>query len=131
MSTINFYDQTGDIDSITIIERINNDVADKNLIKANALFVEPLSKKFFWETFYNFSNRVESGERTVLDIVDFDNTINPFLSREYENTLLYNRIGSRFAIKQGFSAQFDFSLFYFFYIRYQYDQPFKHQGRLN
>ncbi len=93
-STINFYNQDATIDSTTIIERINNDVADKNLIKANALFVEPLSKKFFFETFYNFSNRVESGERTVLDIEDFENTLNPFLSREYENTLLYNRIGS-------------------------------------
>lgn len=93
-SIIDYFNTQGVLDSNVIINRINQDVADKTLLKANALYVEPLSKKFFLQGFYNFSNRIESGDREVQELNDGIYDLNPFLTRSYQNTIQYNRIGS-------------------------------------
>jgi len=58
------------------------------------MYVEPLSKKFFWQTFYNFSRREETGDREVVDIDEGRREINPLLSRDFENIITLNRLGS-------------------------------------
>ena len=68
------------MDSVSLIDQINNSLANKNQFKANALFVEPLSKKFFFQSFFNHSTRVEDGDRDVFDITQEGQKINGFLS---------------------------------------------------
>lgn len=92
-STSTFFEPQS-TDSISLIKRINTDNQDKKLLKANAIYVEPLSKVFFSQTFYNFSNRIETGDRTVDDIEGNNNILNEFLSRDYENTIQLHRLGS-------------------------------------
>lgn len=93
-SLTNFFDKSGGIESVLNIDQINDNVADKKLFKMNALFVEPLSKKFFFQTFYNFRNRLEMGNRTVEDIENDQKALNENLSRDYDNTIKYNRGGA-------------------------------------
>ncbi len=68
----------------------NDDLAKKNMLKANALYVEPLAQKIFWKSFYNYSDRNESGSRVVKDFDEIDG----LLSRSYNNDILLNRAGS-------------------------------------
>ena len=76
------------------LDQNNINDADKVVFKANALYVEPLSQKFFWQTFYNFRNRNENGDRMVTDFADNIESLNTDLSRRYDNTIQYNRAGT-------------------------------------
>ena len=91
-----FYNEAGVNDNSIFLRQINDDVIDKYVIKANALFSEPLSKKIFWKVFYNFSSRNENGSRYVDDINQSDNNLvrNNNLSRIYENSILNQRAGT-------------------------------------
>ena len=93
-SNTQFFDKSGIVESTLNINQVNNNIADKKLFKANALFVEPLSKKFFLQTFYNFRNRKEFGNRKVQDVENDQKALNENLSREYDNTIRYNRAGA-------------------------------------
>lgn len=84
------------VDSVSLIDQINRSVASKNQFKANALFVEPLNKKFFFQTFYNHSTRIEDGDRDVFDITNETETVNGFLSRVFENRIQLDRLGALF-----------------------------------
>ncbi|GAB4014334.1 TonB-dependent receptor [Spirosoma migulaei] len=66
----------------------------RNEYKASLLYVEPFAKKFFWESFYNFSLRYDEVDRDVLNVGDAASTRNDSLSRYYKNNYLYNRLGS-------------------------------------
>ena len=92
-STTDFLNAESPIDQL-VLNQSNDNLANKNVFKANALFVEPLSKKFFLQSFYNFRNRVEDGEREVNDLEGGERNINVDLSRSYENTINYHRAGS-------------------------------------
>lgn len=92
-SVNNFY-QDEVIDSVSLIDQINNSIANKNQFKANALYVEPLSKKFFFQTFFNHSTRIEDGDRNVNDINNETTVTNEFLSRTFENQIQLNRLGA-------------------------------------
>ncbi len=89
-----FYNALGEVDSVTNVNQTTINDATKTLFKGNALYVEPLSKKFFLQNFYNFSQRLEDGDRDVNDIEGSSSTLNPLLSRIYDNTVTKNRIGS-------------------------------------
>jgi len=93
-SEISFFKNGTDVDSISNIDQINNEVRDKKQFKANALYVEPLSKKLFWQTFYNFSNRIETGDRLVNDVIANETSLNEDLTRSYENSIVLNRVGT-------------------------------------
>ncbi len=93
-SLTTFYESPGIIGAQNQINQDNVNIADKTLFKANALYVEPLSQKFFFQTFYNFSDRVETGDRDVLDVADGQSALNGFLSRTYENKISLHRVGS-------------------------------------
>lgn len=92
-SVTDFY-EGGEIDSISTIRQSTDEQQDKRQFKANAVYVEPIGKKFFSQTFYNYSNRLETGDRTVEDVESDIRTLNPLLSRTYENTIEYHRAGS-------------------------------------
>ncbi|MBP6811155.1 MAG: outer membrane beta-barrel protein, partial [Saprospiraceae bacterium] len=80
----------------TITEQIRqlnvNDNTGQQL-KSSLLFTEPLSKKWFWETFYNFARSNNKVNRQVVDPELNNERIND-LSVFYDNTVLYNRLGS-------------------------------------
>ncbi len=77
-------------DSTASIIFFNEDISTKDLFKANAVYVEPLGKKFFWQSFYNHSNRQEEGDRRVFE----SNELNGLLSRNFNNDILLNRAGT-------------------------------------
>ena len=79
-----------------VIDQRNFNFADKKHIKANLLFVEPISDRFFFQTFANYSDRTETGDRDVNDIVAGESTLNGELSRTFENAILSNRLGTSF-----------------------------------
>lgn len=84
-----------DINSRTqLIDQLNVNFADKKHLKANLLYVEPLSDKFFLQTFANYSDRTETGDRDVNDIISNETALNGELSRTFENAILSNRLGS-------------------------------------
>ena len=68
----------------------------RNEYKASLLYVEPFAKKFFWETFYNFSLRYDEVDRDVLNVGDGGQILNrnDSLSRYYKNNYVFNRLGS-------------------------------------
>ncbi len=82
------------VDRQTTINQSNTNIRDKVQFKGNALYVEPLGKKFFWQTFYNHSNRQETGDRVVNDISQNEVVQNDSLSRIYDNAIVLNRLGT-------------------------------------
>ncbi len=82
-------------DSIQAIDQLTNNFSKKIMLKSSLFFVEPLSKAFYWESFFNTSfqnNRLnrDLSDRSSAGIV----TRNDSLSRFYDNNLAYNRLGS-------------------------------------
>ena len=50
-SQTDFYKSATDIDNTEFIDQRNSNIADKKEWKVNALFVEPIAKNFFLNTF--------------------------------------------------------------------------------
>lgn len=77
------------------LDQLNEAMNSSNLIKTSLLFVEPVKKVFFWETFYNFSQSKSLTDRKVFDVENSDvPELNPDLSRFFDNIITYNRVGS-------------------------------------
>ena len=93
LSTSEFY-SNGLVDSISTINQNTDEVQNKIQYKANAVFVEPIGKKVVSQTFYNYSNRIETGDRSVEDVEGDVTSLNALLSRTYENIISYNRAGT-------------------------------------
>ncbi|ARK12209.1 outer membrane beta-barrel family protein [Fibrivirga algicola] len=89
-----FFEATDINDQLRIISQLQSTNSNVSQYKASLLFVEPLSKKFFWESFYNFSLRYDEVDRNVLNTQSDTPTRNDSLSRYYTNTYLYNRLGT-------------------------------------
>ncbi len=70
-----------------------NDIV-RSEYKASLQYVEPFAKRFFWETFYNFSLRNDEVDRDVFNRGDNNVVRNDTLSLYYKNNYVYNRIGS-------------------------------------
>jgi len=94
-SNISFYNNENELDSIRKTDRFQNSVADKNAFTGNAMFSEPISKNWFLSSFYNFSNTNQKGVAEVEDQKENTMTLNKYLSREYENTIMYQRAGTK------------------------------------
>jgi hypothetical protein len=72
-------------DSIQAIDQLTNNFSTKTQVKSSLFFVEPLSKVFYWESFFNTSfqnNRVnrDLSDRSVVGM----QTRNDSLSRFYQ-----------------------------------------------
>ncbi|WP_345264506.1 outer membrane beta-barrel family protein [Nibrella viscosa] len=89
-------DGTNPVNPIRTINQLNQTNSLRSEIKASALYTEPISKKVFWETFYNFSFRRDEVDRDVFDRTDPGRVFNDSLSRYYTNNFTYNRLGSSF-----------------------------------
>ena len=77
------------------LDQLNQSLNSANTFKSSLLFVEPIKKIFFWETFYNFSQSASEINRSVFDVMTSDTQeLNPDLSRFFDNTITYNRLGS-------------------------------------
>jgi hypothetical protein len=77
------------------LDQLNQSLNSSNTIKSSLLFVEPVNKVLFWESFYNFSQSTSEINRRVYDVEASDILqLNPELSRFFDNTITYNRVGS-------------------------------------
>ncbi|MHA8067538.1 outer membrane beta-barrel protein [Aquirufa sp. ROCK2-A2] len=82
-------------DSIQAIDQLMNNFSNKSQVKSSLFFVEPLSKSFFWESFFNTSLQNNQVNRELFDnVIGMANKRNDSLSRFYDNRLTYNRLGS-------------------------------------
>ena len=93
-----FFQTNPDSSRVVNINQTNETNSLRNQFKGSLLYLEPIGKKFTWETFYNFSLRQDDVSRDVFD-VNPDNgnfTKNSLLSRYYTNDFTYNRLGTSF-----------------------------------
>ena len=65
--------------------------------KSSMLLTEPISKKMFWETFYNFSATSNIQDRLTQNAMAQNVRIDS-LSAYYTNNVLYNRLGTTFRL---------------------------------
>ena len=93
-SQTQFFQATSANEALRVIRQAQTTNSLRNEYKASLLYVEPFAKKFFWETFYNFSLRYDEVDRDVLNVGDVGRVRNDSLSRYYKNNYLFNRIGS-------------------------------------
>ncbi|MBK7028170.1 MAG: TonB-dependent receptor [Bacteroidales bacterium] len=75
------------------IRKLNEKDNDVSQLKSSLLYTEPLSKVWYWETFYNFSLSENGVNRQVLNPSENNIRIDS-LSVYYTNNVLYNRLGS-------------------------------------
>jgi hypothetical protein len=75
------------------IKQLNTSSNNTAQAKSSLLYTEPLSKKLFWESFYNFSNTQNKVNRQVNNPEKNNERVDK-LSVFYDNSVLYNRIGS-------------------------------------
>ncbi|MEY3243557.1 MAG: hypothetical protein RIR11_4996 [Bacteroidota bacterium] len=75
------------------IRQLNTRNNNTSQWRASLLLTEPLSKKWFLETFYNFANTTNLANRQVTNPLD-ENTRIDSLSLWFDNGIQYNRIGS-------------------------------------
>lgn len=81
-------------ESLIKINQLNNTASQTSAVKSSLLFIEPVGKKFYWESFYNLNLRDDEVDRSVFDKLDAGNVRNNTLSRYYTNRILYNRLGT-------------------------------------
>lgn len=82
------------------IRQLNDNDNTGQQLKSSLLFTEPFSKKWFWETFYNFAQSKNKVNRQVVD-PELNNERIEDLSVFYDNTILYNRLGSSVRYSHG------------------------------
>ena len=91
LNTINqFFQATTLTEQIRQLNVKNNTTQQ---VKSSLLFTDALSKKWFWEGFYNFSSTQNQVNRQVNDLIKNSERIDN-LSVYYDNDVLYNRLGS-------------------------------------
>jgi hypothetical protein len=83
-------------ETLRLIRQDQGTNSHRSEYKASLQYVEPFAKKFFWETFYNFSLRYDEVDRDVIDRGEnnSDRARNDSLSLYYKNNYIYNRLGS-------------------------------------
>jgi hypothetical protein len=75
------------------VRQLNTNENTANQLKSSVLFTESLSKKWFWESFYNLSQAQNEVRRQVKNPERNNERIDP-LSVFYDNKISYNRLGS-------------------------------------
>lgn len=94
--TENLFSLNRFFEATTLAEQVRQLNANDNSTvqyKSSLLFTEPLSKKWFWESFYNFSQTGNEVNRQVRN-PEVNNERIDQLSVFYDFNLLYNRLGS-------------------------------------
>lgn len=93
-STNEFFDANGLLDSTSLIRQQVDASGLRQQVKSSAMYTEPLGKRFYWQTFYNYNLRLESVDRDVADIIQDTPSPNDFLSRYYDNRIDLHRLGT-------------------------------------
>ena len=75
------------------IRQLNQNNNSTEQIKSSLLYTEPLSKRWYWETFYNFSRTSNAVNRQVRN-PELNNERIDDLSVFYDFNVLYHRLGS-------------------------------------
>jgi outer membrane receptor protein involved in Fe transport len=75
------------------IRQMNNNDNITQQLKSSVLYTDAFSKKYFLETFYNFSNTANRVNRQVSDLEKNNERVDN-LSIFYKNNVLYNRLGT-------------------------------------
>ncbi len=88
-----FFEANTYTDQIRILNNDNNNTSTQ--FKSSMLLTEPLSKKFFWEVFYNFSSTRNIKDRLTENAASQNIRVDS-LTAYYTNDVLYNRIGTNF-----------------------------------
>lgn len=78
----------------SVINQLQQTESTRGNFKGSLSYIEPFAKKFFWETFYNFSMRKDKVDRDVFDVEGSLDKVNPFLTRYYSNDFTFNRLGT-------------------------------------
>ncbi|MDR6807476.1 outer membrane receptor protein involved in Fe transport [Dyadobacter sp. BE34] len=78
----------------SVINQLQQTESTRGNFKGSLSYVEPFAKKFFWETFYNYSMRKDKVDRDVFDVEGSGDKVNPFLTRYYTNDFTFNRLGT-------------------------------------
>ena len=82
------------LDSVLNVNQTNDTRSLRNQVKGSLLFIEPFSKKFVLESFYNYSLKSDDVDRDVFDIKEGGAVRNLNLSRYYTNKSTFNRVGT-------------------------------------
>lgn len=103
-ANLRFYSSFSRPDSLSFLRQNIVSDADKTQLKANLMYNEPLGKVFFLNTFYNFRTWTQEGNFTATDNENGTSSINENLSRDYENGVTAQRLGSTIKYtKSGFN----------------------------
>ncbi|WP_234735000.1 outer membrane beta-barrel protein [Tellurirhabdus bombi] len=94
ISRSRYIGSTTSTETLPNINQSNATDSRQNEFKSSLLFIEPLSKRFTWESFYNFSLRYDEVDRDVFNQGGERPVRNDTLSRYYTNDYLYNRLGT-------------------------------------
>jgi len=78
---------------IRALGQLNNNANRQNLLKGSVLYLEPLSKRMYWESFYNVSTDNREVGRDAFN-TKLENKRMDSLSTNYKNNITYNRIGT-------------------------------------
>ncbi len=92
-SLTKFFNAQNVNDQIRAISQLNQNANTTNSLNAGLNFLEPLSKKMYWESFYNFNNSKQDVGRDAFN-GKVENQRYDSLSTFYKNEISYNRIGS-------------------------------------
>ncbi len=93
LSTNKFFNANNIIDQIRASHLANLTDLTTNQLKASLLYLEPLSKKLFWESFYNFANDQNNTYQDSKNIQESGRRIDS-LSSYFTNQIQYHRIGT-------------------------------------
>ncbi|MCB9316361.1 MAG: outer membrane beta-barrel protein [Lewinellaceae bacterium] len=85
-----FYNATNFTNQIRQLNRNDNSTEQ---VKSSILYTEPLHKRWYWETFFNFSHTENAVNRQVLN-PELNNERIDNLSVFYDYRVLYNRLGT-------------------------------------
>ncbi len=89
-----FFQATTANELIKRIGQLQSTATQRNQFKTSLSYVEPISKTFFLETFYNFSIRNDKVDRGANDLLRTERPRVDSISVYYNNDLTYNRLGS-------------------------------------
>jgi hypothetical protein len=78
------------------LDLTNNTISNVSEFKSSLLFIEPISKRFFWESFLNLSRRNNFVDRDAYDLAKDNGRRTPVdsLSSYFKNDITYARLGS-------------------------------------
>ena len=94
--SVNEFYEGGNDPRVLNINQNNLTNSLRTQFKGSLLYIEPIAKKFFLETFYNFSLRQDVVDRDVFDVTEAGRLRNTQLSRYYTNDITFNRLGTSF-----------------------------------